>query len=69
MELVAIDLEKRTVTMKNPDGKEMTVPVRGEALANLRSQKVKAGDEVIATCQDNEQGAHEAVTNLRPAKA
>lgn len=67
--LVAVNLEKRTVTLEGSDGDDMTMPVRGEALASLKSQIVKVGDSVIATCQDDDQGNHEAVIGLRPAVA
>ncbi len=69
MTLVSMDLEKQTVTLKGADGKEVTVPAKGEALASLKNKKVKAGDEVIATCQDTAEGKHEAVTDLKPKKA
>lgn len=68
MTLVSMDLEQSTVTLKGADGKDVTVPVKGEALASLKSKKVKAGDSVIATCQDDAEGNHEAVTDLKPAK-
>ena len=64
--LVSMDLDAHTITLKKEDGTEATVPVKGEALASLKNKKVKAGQEVIATCLDDEEGNHQAVTNLKP---
>lgn len=66
-EIISMDLEKELVTLKGPDGKKLTVPVRDEALASLKSKKVSAGDTVIATCQDDGQGNCQAVTKLAKA--
>lgn len=68
-EIVSMDLEKHTITLMGPEGENITAPVKGEALASLKSKKLKAGDKVVATCQDDEQGNHQAVTDLKPAKA
>lgn len=64
--LVSMDLDAHTITLKKPDGTEVTVPVKGEALASLKSKKVKAGETVVATCLDDEEGNHQAVTDLKP---
>lgn len=66
-EVVSINLDQQTVTLKGSDGKTITLPVQGEALASLKSQKVTTGDKVIATVQDNGQGKQEVVTKLTKA--
>ncbi len=66
-EVVSMNLDQQTVTLKAADGKMLTLPVKGEALASLKNKKVMAGDTVIATLQNNDQGKHEAVTKLTKA--
>jgi hypothetical protein len=66
-EVVAVDVNAKTITIKGDDGQDKTAPVRESALAELR--KVKAGDRVVLTCQDNEKGEHEAVVAIKPAKS
>jgi len=65
-EVVAIDVGVKTITIKGEDGQEKTAPVRESAVAELK--KVKAGDRVVLTCQDNDKGEHEAIIAIKPAK-
>lgn len=65
-EVVSADVAAMTITIKGENGKNMTAPVGKGALEELK--KVKAGDKVVLTCQDNEKGEHEAVTAIKPAK-
>jgi hypothetical protein len=65
-EVVKADATAKTLTLK-VEGKEMTVPVEGDAVAQLKD--VKAGDRVTATCRDDAGGAHKALTKIVKAKA
>jgi hypothetical protein len=63
-EVVAVDLQAKTMTIKAPDGNK-TVPVADSALASIRT--LKAGDQVVVTCLDDEKGAHQKVTAVKLA--
>lgn len=66
VDVVSVDVAAKMITFKGEKG-EMSAPVSDGALEALK--KVKAGDKVVLTCQDNEKGEHEAVTGIKPAKA
>ena len=65
-EVVKTDATAKTITLK-ADDKEMTLPVEGDAVAQLKD--VKAGDKVTASCRDDASGAHKAVTKIVKVKA
>jgi len=65
-EVVKTDATAKTITLK-AEGKEMTLPVEGDAVA--QSKDLKAGEKVTATCRDDAGGAHQAVTKIVKAKA
>ena len=65
-EVVSIDTEKHTITLKG-DTANNTAPVEGKALAALKT--VKPGEKVTVTCRDNDKGEHQAVTEIKPAAA
>jgi hypothetical protein len=60
-EVVAVDAEKKTITIKG-DQENTTAPVEGKAIAALKT--VKPGAKYVLTCRDDEQGAHKAVTAI-----
>jgi hypothetical protein len=63
-EVVAVDAEKKTITIKGePDN--TTAPVEGKAIAALKT--VKPGAKYVLTCRDDEHGAHQAVTAIHKA--
>lgn len=66
-EVVSVDPDAKTITIKGADGKEMTAPVEGKAAETLKEWK--AGDKVELTCRDNDQGVHQAVSSIVKAKA
>jgi hypothetical protein len=66
-EIVAVDANAKTITIKGDDGQDKTAPVKESAVAELK--KIKPGDRVILTCQDNEKGEHEAIIAIKPAKS
>lgn len=68
-ELVSMDLAKHMVTLKGQDGQQVSLPVKGEAVATLTSKQVKPGDKVIATCEEDGQGKPTAVTKIRAVTA
>jgi hypothetical protein len=65
-QVVKTDAAAKTITLKAGE-KEMTLPVEGDAVAQLK--EVKAGDKVTASCRDDSSGAHKAVTKIVKAKA
>ena len=62
-EVVSVDMEAKTITIKNADGTTMTAPVMGEAVGQLKD--VKTGQKVTLTCKDKENGDHEGVTAIK----
>ncbi len=62
-EIVSVDAEHKTLTIKDDKGASMTVKVLDAAVASLKS--VKAGDKVMLTCQDNDKGEHEGVVAIK----
>jgi Cu/Ag efflux protein CusF len=62
-EVVAVDMEAKTITIKNADGTTMTAPVMGQAVVQLK--EVKTGQKVSLTCKDKENGDHEGVTFIK----
>jgi len=65
--VVSVDLQGKKITFKDDTGTSITAPVLDKAVASLK--KVKAGDNVTLTCQDNENGDHEGVSAIKIAKA
>lgn len=63
-EVVAVDLEKKVITIKDVNGENKKVPVLPSALESLKT--IKAGDNVLLTCQDNEKGEHQGVSAIKP---
>ena len=61
-EVVAVDTKARTLTIKDDKGHDMTAAVMESAAEDLK--KVKAGDQVVVTCQDNEKGEHVAISAI-----
>lgn len=62
-EVVAVDLEANTLTIKDEKGENKTVPVLAAAVDSLKN--VKAGDHVTLTCQDSEEGGHEGIAAIK----
>jgi len=65
--VVSIDVEKKTITIKDDKGEEKTAPVLDKAMSSLKN--VHAGDKVKITCQDTDKGEHEGVTAIKVEKA
>jgi hypothetical protein len=66
-EIVSVDAEKKTVTLKTEKG-ESKAPLEGKALARI--SELKPGQKITAVCRDNETGEHQAVTEIKePAAA
>jgi hypothetical protein len=65
-EIVSVDIEGKTITIKDDKGEQKTAPVLGKAADDLKS--LKAGEKVELTCQDNEKGEHEGVAAIRVMK-
>ena len=65
--VVSVDVDAKKITFMDDTGSNMTAPVLDKAVASLK--KVKAGDKVNMTCQDNDKGDHEGVSAIKIAKA
>lgn len=65
--VVSIDIEKKTITIKDEKGEEKTAPVLDKAMDSLKN--VHAGDKVKITCQDTDKGDHEGVSAIKVEKA
>src|SRR2546426_10684552 len=61
--VVSVDLEGKTLTIKDEKGENKTAPVMGKAVDMLKM--LKAGDKVTLTCQDNEKGEHQGITAIK----
>jgi uncharacterized protein (UPF0333 family) len=65
--VVSVDAAAKTMTVKGADGAQKTVPITGEAVG--KAKNVKPGDTITVTCQDNEKGEHEAISDIKTEKA
>ncbi len=65
-EVVSVDIEAKTITIKDDKGEEKKTPVLGKAADELKN--LKAGEKVELTCQDNEKGEHEGVSAIKIMK-
>lgn len=68
-EFVSYDAKTKMVTMKDDKGQTSSAPLEGGAIREVTQLHLKAGDHVMVTCRDNAKGEHQAVTNIRTAKA
>ncbi len=64
-QVVAVNAEAKTITIKSDKGEDVTVPVMERAVEMLST--LKKGDRIVATCTDNPDGSHKGVTNIKPA--
>ena len=59
-EIVSVDLDGKSLTFKNAEGKAVTAPILPEGLPSAKT--VKAGDKVTLTCTDDDAGNHKGVS-------
>ena len=64
-EVVSVDLDAKVITIKGETGENKKVPVLPSAVESLKT--IKAGDNVLLTCQDNEKGEHQGVSAIKLA--
>jgi hypothetical protein len=62
-EVVSVDLAAKVITIKDETGENKKILVLPSALESLKT--VKAGDNVLLTCQDNEKGEHQGVSAIK----
>ena len=62
-EVVSVDVEGKKLTIKDEMGETKTAPVSEKAAAQLKT--LKSGDKVTLTCEDDEKGAHIAVSAIK----
>jgi hypothetical protein len=61
--VVSVDMEHKTMTIKDDKGENKTVPVLDTAMASLKT--VKAGDTVMLNCKDDDHGVHQGVAGIK----
>src|SRR6478672_9328168 len=66
VEVVSVDPAAKTMTIKDENGADKTVPVMGDAVAHLKH--LKAGDKVEVMCKDNEKGEHMGISHIMMPK-
>src|SRR5436309_10555672 len=66
VELVSVDMEAKTITVKDEKGETQTAPLLGKTIEAVKNYKV--GDKLVVTCQDNEKGEHQGVTHIEAVK-
>jgi predicted small secreted protein len=66
-EVVAVDNEAKTITIKDEKGENHTAPLLGKAVDEAKA--LKAGDKVTVTCKDKDDGAHEGVSSIKKITA
>lgn len=66
-EVVSTDVAAGTITFLDTDGKEITMPVMGDAVETL--DKLTAGDKVLLTCEDDQNGEHVGIVSIDTGKA
>ena len=64
-QVVSVNLDEKTITIKDKTGEDKKVPVLPSALESLKT--INAGDNVTMTCQDNEKGEHQGVSAIKLA--
>jgi Cu/Ag efflux protein CusF len=62
-EVVSVDAAANKITFKDEKGTSQTSPVKDKAVETLKT--LKAGDKVVLTCQDDENGQHQAIVAIR----
>ena len=67
VELVSVDMDAKTITVKDDKGETHTAPLLGKAVEAAKN--FKAGDKLVVTCLDNDKGEHTGVTHIETAKA
>ena len=63
VEVVSIDAKAKTITVKDEKGENHTAPLMGKAVSEASS--FKAGDKVVVTCKDKDDGTHEGVSAIK----
>ena len=66
VEIVSVDKQSKTITIKDDKGATKAVPVLGNAARSLGN--VRTGEMFTLTCQDNEKGEHQGITGIKSAK-
>ncbi len=67
-QFVSADNEKHTITYKAEGADEnTTAPVMGKASEGLKD--LKPGDNVILVCQDDDNGEHQGIIEIKPVKS
>jgi hypothetical protein len=67
VELVSVDLDAKTITIKDDKGETHTAPLLGKASEEAKAYK--AGDRLVVTCMDNEKGEHTGISHIEMVKS
>ncbi len=66
MTVVSVDAKAKMITLKDDKGESHTAPLLGKAVSEAAG--LKAGDKVVADCQDSEKGEHQGVMSIKKSK-
>ena len=67
VEFVSADMDAKTITVKDENGKPMTAPVLEGAMKEVKN--LKAGEKIVCTCLDDDMGQHKGVSAIKVAMA
>jgi hypothetical protein len=65
VQIVAVDKQSKTITIKDDKGATKAVPVLGNAARSLGN--VRTGQMYTLSCQDDEKGEHQGITAINKA--
>jgi hypothetical protein len=68
-DFVSYDAKTKMLMVKDDKGQTSSAPLEGRAIREVTQLHLKAGDHVMLTCRDNAKGQHQAVTEIKAAKA
>lgn len=68
-EFVSYDAKTKMVTVKDDKGQTSSATLEKHALSEVTKLHLKNGDHVMLTYRDNAKGEHQAVIDIKPAKA
>lgn len=65
-EVVSVDAKAKTITIRTPDGKEVTAPLTGKAVTE--ASRLKTGEKVALTWHESNRGGPASISRVRVEK-
>ena len=66
VQVVSVDKQSKTITIKDEKGQTKALPVLGNAARGLGN--MRTGEMYTLSCQDNEKGEHQGIVAIKAAK-